>query len=167
MTNSSIRLDAASLRAEIAESPQTHDLTPVQVARIQALSDEQLNLALANSADDDFWTAYDAVREQAIAALAATPLVSIVYAAGDDYERAVDAANDNGGSIDAVAAYLAQWDFGKEQDDAAEVNGHTDLAQLERLPHQLHEATVRGQHYWISLDHGLRFYALYRQPLGA
>lgn len=93
-------------------------------------------------------------------------LVNIVDLGGEDYERAVDAANERGGSVDAVIAYLAQWDYGDENDNAAEVNGYTDLAELGSLRHQLHEGDHGGLHYWLVLDHGLGFYSLYRRPLG-
>lgn len=163
--NSGINLDAAAIRAELLESPATHDLTAVQAARVAALSDEQLNAALNNAADDDFWSQYDDVRARAISALSTNPLICITFQQGDDYETAVDAANDNGGSIEAVAQYLAQWDYGTENDDAAAFNGYVELATLEALPHQLHEVQIDGVAYWVNLDHGLRFYGLYRQPL--
>ena len=95
-----------------------------------------------------------------------TALVCIVHLDGDDYESAVDAANDAGGSTQAVAEYLAQSDYGDENDGAAEVNGHTQLADLRNGPHQLHEVDLGSTHYWLNLDHGLCFYALYRRPMG-
>ncbi|WP_026820023.1 hypothetical protein [Arthrobacter castelli] len=93
------------------------------------------------------------------------PLVDIIHLQGDDYETAVDAANDQGGSTEAVVAYLAQFDYGDETDSVAEINGHTKFVELERLQHQLHEADHGGLHYWLQVDHGLRFYGLYRRPL--
>lgn len=93
-------------------------------------------------------------------------LVCIVHLTGDDYESAVDAANERGGSTKTVVAHLAQWDYGDETDGASEVNGRDALAELEALPHQLHEVDHGGLHYWLQIDHGLRFYALYRRPLG-
>lgn len=163
--NSGINLDAAAIRAELLESPETHDLSTSQVARINALSDEQLNLVLADKAGNSFWAEYDDVRNRAIATLANAPLVCVTFQQGDDYETAVDAANNDGGSIEAVARHLAQWDYGSETDEAAAFNGYVDLSTLEALPHQLHEIEIDNTTYWISLDHGLRFYGLYRQPL--
>jgi hypothetical protein len=162
-----IILGAESLRAEIHEAPDVHGLTPAQVARIEALGDEQIDAAIHSAVDDDFWAQYDDVRARAIARLARDPLVSIVHLSGDDYETAVDAANDQGGSTDAVVGYLSRWDDGDETDAAAEVNGHADLSELESWGHQLHEVDHGGLHYWLVLDHGLRFYALYRRPLGS
>lgn len=161
-----IVLGAESLRAELDEAPDVHDLTPAQAERIAARwTDEEIDAAIRAEADDDFWAQYDAVRARAISRLATDPLVCIVHLDGDDYEQAVDAANDQGGSVDAVAGYLAQWDYGRENDDASFVNGRTELADLENLPHQLHETEHGGLHYWLQIDHGLRFYALYRRPL--
>lgn len=95
------------------------------------------------------------------------PLVSVVHLSGDDYETAVDVANDQGGSTSAVVEYLSRWDHGDETDAAAEINGHTDRSALESWNHQLHEVDHGGLHYWLVIDHGLRFYALYRRPLSS
>lgn len=160
-----IILGAESIRAELDESPETHDLNSAQVKRILALDNTDLMLAINAEVDDDFWSQFDDVRARAITRLADDPLVNVIFLSGDDYETAVDAANDHGGSTDAVVAYLAQWDYGDENDGAAEVNGHTQLAELERLPQQLHEADHGGLHYWLGIDHGLRHYSLYRRPL--
>lgn len=157
-----IVLGAESIRAELDESPETHDLNSAQVKRILALDNTDLMLAINAEVDDDFWAQFDDVRARAISQLADDPLVNIIFLSGDDYEAAVDAANDHGGSTDAVVAYLAQWDYGEENDGAAEVNGHT---QLERLPQQLHEVDHGGLHYWLGIDHGLSHYCLYRRPL--
>jgi len=93
-------------------------------------------------------------------------LVRIIDLEGDDYEQAVDAANDLGGSTAAVVEYLAHWDFGDENDNAAPYNGClTSLRALQACPHQLHQVTYDNLDYWLQIDHGLRFYALYRAPL--
>lgn len=160
-----ITLGAESVRAELSEAPDAHDLTPAQVERILALSDDQIDAAIHDAADDHFFDALYAVRRDAIAQLAKDPLVLVIHLSGDDYERAVDEANNRGGSTDAVAEHLSQWDYGEETDAAAEVNGHTDLSDLLALSHQVHEVSVGGLDYWLQLDHGLRFYALYRRPL--
>lgn len=93
------------------------------------------------------------------------PLVCVIFMQGQDYEDAVDAANEHGGSTEAVVTHLAQWDYGTENDGAAEVNGHTELTELRRLPHQVHEVDHGGLHYWLQLDHHLGIYGLYRRPL--
>lgn len=93
------------------------------------------------------------------------PLVCVIFMQGQDYEDTVDAANERSGSTEAVVAHLVQWDYGTENDDAAEVNGHTELTKLHRLRHQVHEVDHQGLHYWLQLDHHLNFYGLYRRPL--
>lgn len=165
MSDSPIVLSAESVRAELAEAPDAHDLTPAQIERIAALLDADIDAAIHAVVDDFFWDAYDSVRRDAIARLASDPLVLIVFMQGQDYEDAVDAVNDRGGSTKAVVEYLAQWDYGEENDSASEVNGRTDLAELERLPHQLHEVDHGGLHYWLEIDHRLGFYGLFRRPL--
>lgn len=95
-----------------------------------------------------------------------TELILVTHQSGDDYEEIVDAANAAGGSINAVVEHLARWDYGAETDaDSASFHGTTTLAELQALAHQLHEGDHGGLHYWLLLDHHLRFYALYRQPL--
>lgn len=65
-----IILDSESIRAEIAESPETHDLSAEEVADISQLSDDELNVAIDQEANDSFWAAYDELRRSAIARLA-------------------------------------------------------------------------------------------------
>ena len=161
-----IVLGAESVRAEIHEAPESHGLSEAQASLIAAFADDEIDQEIRAAADDRFWEAYDSVRRDAIARLAGDLLVNITHHADDDYERAVDATNEHGGSIEAVVAHLAQWDFGEETDGAAEQNGLARLSELTRLPHQLHEADHGGLHYWLLIDHGLRFYSLYRRPLG-
>lgn len=158
-------IGAVSVRAEIAEAPDAHDLTPTQAARIDALSDSQINAAVRAQLDDSFWEVYDSIRSSAIAHLRRCPLVHIVTLNDEEYERAVDAANDEGGSVQAVAKHLAKWDYGDENDGAASVNGYTNLSDLEAGPHQIHTVDIGDLHYWLVIDHGLRFYALYRRPI--
>lgn len=160
-----IVLGAESVRAELAEAPDAHDLTPAQVERIMAFSDDRIDEAVRAVTDDWFWEAYDTVRREAITRLARDPLVCVVFLQDQDYQDAVDEINDRGGSVEAAVEYLAQWDYGTENDDAAEVNGHTELSELERLPHQVHEADHGGLHYWLQLDHHPGLYGLYRRPL--
>lgn len=172
-----IILGAESVRAELAEAPGSHDLTEKQAEFIQQLPDDEIDRAIQDVADDHFWDAYDSVRRDAITRIVdehrrtlaslGDDLVLITDVDGDDYERAFTEANKRGGSVrDAAVEYLAQWDFGDENDNAAEVNGYTQLEELQNHPHMLHEVDHGGLHYWLQLDHGLRFYALYRRPLG-
>lgn len=88
------------------------------------------------------------------------PWVSVVFVDGDDYEAAVDAANDNGGSTDAVAEYLSQWDYGDETDMAQTRDcapwGNADI---------LHSVNVGGLDYVLSINHHVGYYGLNRRPL--
>lgn len=93
------------------------------------------------------------------------PLVLITYQPEPDYEIVVDKENECGGSVHAVVEYLSQWDYGEEKDAEASVNGYTDLSEIHSWSHQVHEDDCRGTHYWLVLDHGLCFYALYRRPI--
>lgn len=163
-----ISLDADSIRCEVDEAPDAHDLSEAQAEYISDLDDQTLNQALVSAADDTFWSAYDELRRNAIAALArqADELLLVVSVSGDDYERAVDEANDAGGSTRAVVQYLAQWDTGDEVDRASLINGRVLLRTLEGWPHQLHEVTHDDTDYFLVIDHHLRFYSLYRRPLG-
>lgn len=166
MSITPLTLGADSVRTEVADAPDAHDLTPAQAGRIAALGDDAINQAVRQATDDVFWEIYDDVRRSAIAELAKVPLTHVITLDGDDYETAVDAANAGGGSTEAIVAYLSGWDYGAETDSDSEVNGNVDLADLERWRHQLHEADHGGLHYWLVLDHGLRCYSLYRKPLG-
>ncbi|QTP19093.1 hypothetical protein [Micrococcus luteus] len=96
-----------------------------------------------------------------------TRLVHVITLAGQDYDDAVQAAEAEGGSVDAVARHLAQWDYGTESDDAALLwpEDMPTRADLGRQRHQLHTARVRGLQYLVQIDHGLRMYALYRPTL--
>ncbi len=90
----------------------------------------------------------------------AGPWVDIVFVDGDDYDAAVDAANDAGGSIDAVAEYLSQWDYGTETDDA-----HTRDTAPWGAADTLHPVTVDGLDYVLTVNHRIGYYSLNRRPL--
>lgn len=95
-----------------------------------------------------------------------TELIHIITVQDTEYEEAVDAANANGGSIDAVIEYLAQWDQGDETDaDSSSYYGTRLLSDLEKLSHSLYEGTHGGLRYWLLVDHPLGLYSLYRAPL--
>lgn len=96
-----------------------------------------------------------------------TRLVHVITLTGQDYDDTVQAAEAEGGSVDAVAQYLAQWDHGAEADDAALLwpEDMPTRADLGRQRHQLHIARVGGLEYLVQIDHGLCMYALYRPTL--
>lgn len=94
-----------------------------------------------------------------------TALHPIVTVSGDHYESAVDAANDAGGSVQAILEHLARYDFGLESDAIAVMLGTTTSdAALASMPQQLHEGYVGDVHYWLQIDHANRMYSLYREP---
>lgn len=64
-----ITLGADSVRAELREAPDSHDLTEAQAQQIAGLSDNEIHNALHSCIDDHFWAAYDNVRREAIAQL--------------------------------------------------------------------------------------------------
>lgn len=92
-------------------------------------------------------------------------LVCIVFLQGQDYEDAVDAINDQGGSTQAAVEHLSQWDYGSENDAAATVNnnGYDRHAEVESRPH--HIGAAGGLTYWLAADHIHGTCALYRRPL--
>lgn len=92
------------------------------------------------------------------------PLICVVTLTGDDYATAVDEINDNGGSSRAAVEYLAGWDYGTENDQAAVVNGASERQDVERwFPTE--QITVNGTAYWFCADHPGSTYALYRRPV--
>jgi hypothetical protein len=66
--NTGIILDAESVRAETQENPT---MTERAVEFFAALDADEINATLADSTDDAFWNAYDAVRAEAMRRLAA------------------------------------------------------------------------------------------------
>lgn len=92
-----------------------------------------------------------------------TKMVPIVFLQGDDYEQAVDEINAYGGSTDAAVEYLSRWDYGDETDNAAEINGHSDISQ--NRPY--HRVESNGLAYFFVADHSLGTYGLYRAPISA
>ena len=61
-----INLDAASIRDEIKYMAEAEWITPEDAKRLSNLSDDDLDIAIDNAADDSFWDAWDAVRRDAI-----------------------------------------------------------------------------------------------------
>lgn len=88
------------------------------------------------------------------------PWVSIVFVDGDDYDTAVDEANNNGGSTDAVVEYLSQWDMGEETDGAQT----RDVAPW-GAGDTLHSVTHGGISYVLGINHHMGYYSLNRRPL--
>jgi hypothetical protein len=64
-----ISLGAESVRAELQQAPEAHNLDTAKAGALQALSDSDINAAVRENADDAFWEQYDAVRRRAIASL--------------------------------------------------------------------------------------------------
>lgn len=65
-----INIDADSVRSELEEAPEAHNLSLSEAEFIQRLSDEEINRAITDEADDHFWAQHDAIRRRAIATLA-------------------------------------------------------------------------------------------------
>jgi len=84
-------------------------------------------------------------------------LVSIVTLEGDDFDAVVDFPDED------LTEYLAQWDFGDENDGAATVNGYTDIEDAKRFGAETVEHG--GLTYWRTVDRDLRMVSLMRKPL--
>jgi hypothetical protein len=80
--------------------------------------------------------------------------VSVVFAQGDDYNEVADMG------IDEMAAHLAQWDYGDETDFA-----HTRDGAPWGSADRLHEVTVGGTAYTLSVNHPGGYAGLCRRPL--
>lgn len=65
-----IHLDAESLRAELNDAPEAHDLDPADAELIANLDDDQINQAIDQEINDEFWAQYDNARRRAIFNLA-------------------------------------------------------------------------------------------------
>lgn len=65
----SINLNAESVKSEAQERIDVDQITPQQAQIIASLSDEVVEAAVNNAADDHFWSAYDNLRSEAIQAL--------------------------------------------------------------------------------------------------
>lgn len=67
-----IHLDAEAVRAEAHDRllyDYGGDIEPADVEYIMGLDDDTINSAIRSAADDSFWTMFDAVRSDAMAAL--------------------------------------------------------------------------------------------------
>lgn len=81
----------------------------------------------------------------------------LVTVSGDDYEEAVDAINDLGGSTTATVEYLLT----QVKDSNFELGDYLLLRSLSTGPHQLHAAIHAGTTYWLQINHQKRLYALH------
>lgn len=91
----------------------------------------------------------------------AGPWTTIVFLQDDEYEDMIDAANDMGGSVDACIEYMAQWDYGTENDDA-----RTDDAPQWGSSDTLHTGTYGGIEYVYAVNHHYGYASLNRRPVG-
>lgn len=65
-----INLDAEAVRAELREAATAHHLSNADAEALIALDDNLIHSALAEAADDHFWSQFDTVRTTAISTLA-------------------------------------------------------------------------------------------------
>lgn len=86
-------------------------------------------------------------------------LTLVAFAPASDYERIVDQANDNGGSVTAVAeALLSSGTITRTE------CGFTLLGNLKKQRNsQLHEVVIDDTRYWLRINHQKCFYMLYRE----
>jgi hypothetical protein len=84
--------------------------------------------------------------------------VDVAFLQDDDYDDMVTECGDN---IDATAAYLSQWDYGTETDEA-----HTVDAYPWGNADDVHDVTVGGVAYMLTVNRGLRYASLNRRPIG-
>lgn len=78
---------------------------------------------------------------------------------GTDYEHAVDAANDHGGSTAAVVEHLLARTSGSEP---VRDEDYLHVDDLATAPHQLHAVIHDGVQYWLHINHQQHLYTLYR-----
>lgn len=73
-------LDAASIRTALTNNPEDHGLTPESAQTLIEMSDDQLNAALVEAAEDTFWEHFSELcyytRCSAIESLIATHLAT-------------------------------------------------------------------------------------------
>lgn len=88
-------------------------------------------------------------------------MISIMFLQMPDDVAALE--NAAGNDTDRAIAYLAQWDYGAENDEAASVLGTQELSAIKALGHEPHQRG--GIEYWYHHDPFLGTYSLYRRPL--
>lgn len=82
--------------------------------------------------------------------------VDVVFMQGDEYNKIADLG------IDEMVAYLSQWDYGTETDDA-----HTFCKVLPDLPtsDRVYEVSINGVKYTLNVNHPHGYAGLSRRPV--
>lgn len=82
--------------------------------------------------------------------------VDVVFVQGDDYTKIADLG------IDEMVAYLSQWDYGTETDDA-----HTHWQHLPELPtsDSVYQVGINGVQYTLNVNHRHGYAGLSRRPV--
>jgi hypothetical protein len=86
-----------------------------------------------------------------------TQLVEIISLNGDEFDSALELHADD------LAAYLAQWDYGDENDMAAPINGYTSVSDAERFGAEI--ISHDNLQYWLTIDRNFGMCSLMRRPL--
>jgi len=82
--------------------------------------------------------------------------VDVVFAQGDDYTKIADLG------VDEMVAYLAQWDFGHETDDAHTQNRPVDQSTGDD---RVHQVSINGVKYTLNVNHRNGYAGLSRRPV--
>lgn len=82
--------------------------------------------------------------------------VDVQFVQGDEYNKIADFG------IDEMVAYLSQWDYGTETDDA-----HTFCKVLPDLPtsDRVYEVSINGVRYTLNVNHPHCYAGLSRRPV--
>lgn len=80
--------------------------------------------------------------------------VDVVFVQDDEYHQIADMG------IDEMAAYLAQWDYGQETDDA-----RTRDEQSWGTADREYAVNVDGQDYILAINHPMSYASLNRRPI--
>lgn len=82
--------------------------------------------------------------------------VDVVFVQNDDYNKIADLG------VDEMVAYLSQWDYGTETDDA-----HTHPRHVPELPTQdsVHQVSINGVQYTLNVNHRFGYAGLSRRPV--
>jgi hypothetical protein len=82
--------------------------------------------------------------------------VDVVFAQGDDYNKIADLG------IDEMVAYLSQWDYGTETDDAHTENRPVDQSTGDD---RVHQVSINGVKYTLNVNHRHGYAGLSRRPV--
>lgn len=82
--------------------------------------------------------------------------VDVVFAQGDDYNKIADLG------VDEMVAYLSQWDFGTETDEA-----HTEDRPVDRSSgdDRVHQVSINGVKYTLNVNRPYGYAGLSRRPV--